>query len=71
MKAGVGYGGARMRATDDRICFEKVKRRILDYLAAPFGSEEWTFLNYGIEGVDRGNARGGKEPYVVSGSRGR
>jgi putative aldouronate transport system substrate-binding protein len=26
--------------------------RILDYLAAPFGSEEWHFLNYGVEGVD-------------------
>jgi len=26
--------------------------RILDYLAAPFGSEEYNFLNYGIEGVD-------------------
>ena len=26
--------------------------RILDYLAAPFGSEEWLFKNYGIEGVD-------------------
>ena len=26
--------------------------RILDYMAAPFGSEEYDFLNYGIEGVD-------------------
>ena len=26
--------------------------RILDYMAAPFGSEEYNFLNYGIEGVD-------------------
>ena len=25
--------------------------RILDYLAAPFGSEEWNFFNYGIDGV--------------------
>jgi putative aldouronate transport system substrate-binding protein len=25
--------------------------RILDYLAAPVGSEEWLFLNYGLEGV--------------------
>ena len=32
----------------------KVKEflRILDYLVGAFGSEEWTFLNYGIEGVD-------------------
>lgn len=25
---------------------------ILNYLASPFGSEEWLFLNYGIEGTD-------------------
>jgi len=33
---------------------ERVKEllRILDYLASPFGSEEWYFLNYGVEGVD-------------------
>src|SRR3712207_4100807 len=33
---------------------ERVKEllRVLDYLAAPFGSEEWRFLNYGLEGVD-------------------
>ena len=33
---------------------ERVKEllRILDYIASPFGSEEWFFLNYGIEGVD-------------------
>jgi putative aldouronate transport system substrate-binding protein len=26
--------------------------RILDYFSAPFGSEEYTFLNFGIDGVD-------------------
>src|SRR5437870_12473746 len=33
---------------------ERVKGllRVLDYLAAPFGSEEWYFLTYGIEGTD-------------------
>ena len=33
---------------------ERVKEllRILDYVASPFGSEEWFFLNYGVEGVD-------------------
>ncbi len=32
---------------------ERVKEllRVINYLAAPFGSEEWIFLNYGIEGV--------------------
>jgi putative aldouronate transport system substrate-binding protein len=33
---------------------ERVKEllRILDFFAAPFGSEEYIFINYGIEGVD-------------------
>jgi putative aldouronate transport system substrate-binding protein len=33
---------------------ERIKEllRVLDYLASPFGSEEWRFLQYGIEGVD-------------------
>jgi putative aldouronate transport system substrate-binding protein len=25
--------------------------RVINYLASPFGSEEWVFLNYGLEGV--------------------
>lgn len=55
--------------------------RILDYLAAPFGSEEYNFLNYGIEGVDsqkdpatgaftltdQGNAERGDLVYVMAG----
>jgi len=55
--------------------------RILDYLAAPFGSEEYNFLNYGIEGVDsqkdpatgaftltdQGNAERGDLVYVMGG----
>ncbi len=32
---------------------ERVKElmRVIDYFAAPFGSEEWVFLNYGLEGI--------------------
>ena len=53
--------------------------RILDYLAAPFGSEEWYFLNYGLEGVDhdvkdgipvlndRGVSERGDLTYVMAG----
>jgi putative aldouronate transport system substrate-binding protein len=55
--------------------------RILDYLAAPFGSEEYNFLNYGVEGVDsqkdpatgaftltdQGNAERGDLVYVMAG----
>jgi len=26
--------------------------RILDYLASPFGSDEWQFLSYGVKDVD-------------------
>ncbi len=25
--------------------------RVINYFAAPFGSEEWAFMNYGIEGI--------------------
>lgn len=44
-----GYTGIPSRIKDP----ERVREllRILDYYAAPFGSEEWVFLNYGIEGV--------------------
>jgi len=44
-----GFVGIPTRVGDE----ERVKEllRILDYYAAPFGSEEWRFLNYGLEGV--------------------
>ncbi len=59
---------------------ERVKEllRILDYLASPFGSEEWFFLQYGVEGVnyqmtngvpaltDRGIAERGDLTYVMA-----
>lgn len=50
---GTGYFGmvaipARLGEDEERV---KELLRILNYYAAPFGSEEWTFLNYGIEGV--------------------
>ena len=39
---------------------ERVKEllRVIDYLAAPFGCEEWVFLNYGHEGVHHMMQRG-------------
>jgi putative aldouronate transport system substrate-binding protein len=51
--SGLGYFGfvcLPAKAARDR---ERVKEllRILDFYAAPFGSEEQTFLQYGIEGV--------------------
>jgi putative aldouronate transport system substrate-binding protein len=37
------------KASDDRI---KMLLKVANYLAAPFGSEEYLFLNYGVKGVD-------------------
>jgi putative aldouronate transport system substrate-binding protein len=36
------------KASPDRV---KLLLRVLNYLAAPFGSQEWALLNYGVEGV--------------------
>jgi len=36
------------KASDDRV---KLLLRVLNYIASPFGSQEWTLLNYGVEGV--------------------
>ena len=44
-----GFNGIPASITDEERVLELL--RILDYLASPFGSEEWTFLSYGIEGV--------------------
>jgi putative aldouronate transport system substrate-binding protein len=37
------------KAPDDRI---KMLLRILDYIAAPFGSQEYLLVNYGVQGRD-------------------
>ncbi len=44
-----GFTGIPASVTDEERVLELL--RILDYLAAPFGSEESNFLTYGIEGV--------------------
>jgi putative aldouronate transport system substrate-binding protein len=36
------------RGDPDRV---KLVLRVLNYIAAPFGSQEWALLNYGVEGV--------------------
>lgn len=36
------------KASDDRV---KLLLRVLNYIASPFGSQEYTLLNYGVEGV--------------------
>jgi len=46
-----GYTGIPATAGKDKARVQELLR-ILDYMAAPFGSEEWTFLNYGVQGVD-------------------
>jgi len=48
-----GYNGMVMIPSKVGKDSAKVRQllKILDYFASPFGSEEYTFLNYGIEGV--------------------
>lgn len=36
------------KASDDRV---KLLLRVLNYIASPFGSQEYTLLNYGLEGI--------------------
>jgi putative aldouronate transport system substrate-binding protein len=43
--------------------------RILNYHAAPFGSEEWTFLSYGLEGVHHTIQPGGTRNSTEQGKR--
>ncbi|HEY0247206.1 MAG TPA: extracellular solute-binding protein [Gryllotalpicola sp.] len=50
------------KASDDRI---KMLLEVCNYLAAPFGSEEYRFLNYGVEGVDWKPSSSG-DPVVTS-----
>jgi len=44
------------KASDDRV---KLLLRVLNYLASPFGSQEYTLLNYGTEGVHYNRAANG------------
>jgi putative aldouronate transport system substrate-binding protein len=46
-----GFTGVPATVGKDKARVQELLR-ILDYLAAPFGSEEYNFLTYGIEGVD-------------------
>ena len=50
----IGYFGMTSISAKAGKDKERVKEllRILNYFAAPFGSEEWLFVNNGIEGVD-------------------
>jgi len=36
------------KGSEDRV---RLLLRVLNYIATPFGSQEWTLLNYGVEGV--------------------
>lgn len=48
----LGYGSLGFTAINKSASPERVKQllRVLDFLAAPFGSSEWLFLHYGSEG---------------------
>ncbi|MFB7928089.1 sugar ABC transporter substrate-binding protein [Streptomyces sp. NPDC056039] len=41
--------------------------RVLDYLAAPFGSAEWELVHYGVEGVHFTRAKDGSPEYTELG----
>lgn len=45
-----GYAAIPAKVGKDK---ERVKElmRVINYMAAPFGSEEWLFMNYGLEGI--------------------
>lgn len=45
-----GQAAVAARAGRDRARLSQLLR-IVDYLAAPFASEEWRFINYGVEGA--------------------
>ncbi len=45
-----GYAAIPAKVGQDKARTQELLR-VIDYFAAPFGSEEWSFLNYGIEGV--------------------
>ncbi|WP_158602749.1 extracellular solute-binding protein [Jiangella rhizosphaerae] len=44
------FGITALRQDDPAVVQDRL--RLLDFLAAPFGTEEWFLLNYGVEGVD-------------------
>lgn len=50
----IGFNGIIMIPSKTGKDEKKVRQilRTLDYFAAPFGSEEWRFLQFGVEGVD-------------------
>lgn len=53
-----GFTGISAKAAQDEARFKELLG-VLNYLVAPFGSEEATFLMYGIEGVHSEPAEGG------------
>ncbi|WP_267884931.1 extracellular solute-binding protein [Jiangella alkaliphila] len=44
------FGITALRQDDPAVVQDRLK--LLDFLAAPFGTEEWFLLNYGVDGVD-------------------
>lgn len=47
-RGSVGFTGISNKNDEKKT---KMLLKVLDYLAAPFGSEEWFFLNYGVAGT--------------------
>ncbi|GAA0913996.1 hypothetical protein [Nonomuraea longicatena] len=53
-RGSVGFTGIK-KGEEKRV---KMLLKVLDFLAAPFGSEEWFFLNYGVAGTHHNMEKG-------------
>ncbi|MFI6386865.1 substrate-binding domain-containing protein [Nonomuraea sp. NPDC050540] len=54
-RGSVGFTGISNKNDEKKT---KMLLKVLDYLAAPFGSEEWFFLNYGVAGTQHKMEKG-------------
>ncbi|MFI6495873.1 hypothetical protein [Nonomuraea typhae] len=54
-RGSVGFTGISNKHDEKKT---KMLLKVLDYLAAPFGSEEWFFLNYGVAGAQHTMEKG-------------
>ncbi|WP_214324272.1 extracellular solute-binding protein [Nonomuraea sediminis] len=60
----VGFTGISNKHDEKKV---KMLLGVLDYLAAPFGSEEWLFLNFGVEGAQYTKGQGGEPKKTKTG----
>ncbi|MFC7219674.1 hypothetical protein ACFQLX_16110 [Streptomyces polyrhachis] len=58
---GFGYGSVGFTATNNKVDKKRIPTllQVMDYLSAPFGSEERLFLDNGLEGTHRTRDKNG------------